>query len=40
MDVVVDEDNPGTVIHVGVGRGKEPKITWEDAYETVLRNIC
>ena len=40
MEVVVDEDNPGTVIQIGGGRGEEPKITWEEAYQTVLHNIC
>ena len=40
MEVVVftDEDTPGMLIQVGGGR--EPKITWEEAYQTVLHNIC
>ena len=25
---------------IGGGRGKDPKITWEEAYETLLRAIC
>ena len=24
----------------GGGRGRDPKITWEEAYETLLKNIC
>ena len=26
--------------HIGGGRGKDPKITWEEAYLTLMRNIC
>ena len=40
MEVTVDEDNPGTLIQIGGGRGEEPKMTWEEAYQTVLHNIC
>ena len=40
MEVVVDENNPGTMIEIGGGRGKESKMTWEEAYQTVLHNIC
>ena len=25
---------------IGGGRGKDPKITWEEAYETLLKVIC
>ena len=38
--VVIDGDNPGAVIQVGGGRGKESKMTWEKAYQTVLYNMC
>ena len=38
--VVINEDYPGTVIQIGGGRGEDPKITWEEAYQTVLYNIC
>ena len=38
--VVIDGDNPGTVIQIGGGRGKESKMTWEEAYQTVLYNMC
>ena len=31
---------PGTLIQIGGGRGEDPKTTWEEAYETVLNNIC
>ena len=37
---VIDGDYPGTLIRIGGGRGEEPKTTWEEAYETVLNNIC
>ena len=40
MEVTVDEDNPGTLIQIGGGWGEEPKMTWEEAYQTVLHNIC
>ena len=30
------EDRPP----IGGGRGRDPKITWEEAYETLLKNIC
>ena len=43
LEVVVydhDQDLTGTLIQVGVGRGQDPKTTWEEAYETVLNNIC
>ena len=30
----------GTLIQIGGGRGEDPKTTWEEAYETVLNNIC
>ena len=38
--VVIDNDFPGTLTLIGGGRGEEPKTTWEEAYETVLNNIC
>ena len=25
---------------IGGGRGRDPKITWEEAYETLLKTIC
>ena len=37
---VIDGDYPGTLVRIGGGRGEEPKTTWEEAYETVLNNIC
>ena len=30
----------GTLIRIGGGRGEDPKTTWEEAYDTVLNNIC
>ena len=26
--------------HIGGGRDKDPKITWEEAYLTLLKKIC
>ena len=43
LEVVVydhDQDLTGTLIQIRGGRGEDPKTTWEEAYETVLNNIC
>ena len=38
--VLAGGTNPETVIRIGGGRGEDPKTTWEEAFETVLYNIC
>ena len=37
-EVVVDYQYEPT--HIGGGRGEEPKITWQEAYDILLKKIC